>query len=209
MGFLDLFRRKPIADVDALVSEIGRGAAFLVNKGMYEYARARSGVLSDKLLREKAFQDAVEIGRWTAYPYAVGYLTEMYQGLLRPGFEGRELELADAMVAVARRAMLAHPLPDHIAPADWALEADRLEARLRTAFLAGRKAVRHIPDATARAFFDAFPMHETVKQHDFEVISNHLRSLILFQHDKALPRLNHAALAADLSGLARTVQPGR
>jgi len=42
MGLLDFFRRPPpIRDVEALADFIDRNAAFVVQKGIYEYSRAR------------------------------------------------------------------------------------------------------------------------------------------------------------------------
>ena len=44
MGFFDMFRRKPpICDRDGLAQFIDEHAAFLAQKGIYEYSRARAG----------------------------------------------------------------------------------------------------------------------------------------------------------------------
>ena len=69
MGLIDLFRRKPpIRDQAALATFIDENAAFLVQKGIYEYSRARAGHYSKVLFREPEFQSAVEVSRWRAYP---------------------------------------------------------------------------------------------------------------------------------------------
>jgi hypothetical protein len=198
MGLFDFWREKPITTSDQLVDEVARSAAFVVNKSMYEYARARSGVLSNALMKEKEFQDAIEIARWTAYPLGVGYIAEIVHGLLRPAGGAEHAALDEAIVGVARRALAADPAPAHVFPEGWGPPGDALEARLRLAFLAAAKPVRNIPDATASQFFDAFPLHETVKQHDFDPISNNLRSLLIFRHDKITPRLDRAKVTASL-----------
>ena len=69
MGVLDWFRRPPpIADREALADFIDSQAAFLVQKGIYEYSRARAGYYSKILFAEENFQQAVEHARWRAYP---------------------------------------------------------------------------------------------------------------------------------------------
>src|SRR5215207_2855552 len=70
MGWLDFLRRRPpridaVAELSVFIDE---RAAFLVQKGIYEYARARAGHYSKILFREREFLDAVERARWQAYP---------------------------------------------------------------------------------------------------------------------------------------------
>ena len=63
MGLFDLFRRPPpIAGLRELDDFMDSQAAFLVQKCIFEYARARSGILSEKLFREPAFAAAMELG---------------------------------------------------------------------------------------------------------------------------------------------------
>src|SRR5688572_28033651 len=71
------FRRKPpIADPAALAEFIDGHAAFLVQKGIYEYSRARAGHYSKVLFREKTFQDAIEGSRWRAFPLGLAMVAE-------------------------------------------------------------------------------------------------------------------------------------
>ena len=53
MGLLDMFRRAPpIRDGQSLADFIDRNAAFVVQKGIYEYSRARAGHYAKVLFRE-------------------------------------------------------------------------------------------------------------------------------------------------------------
>ena len=53
MGLLDMFRpRPPIRDVPALAAFIDENAAFLTQKGIYEYSRARAGHYAKVLFSE-------------------------------------------------------------------------------------------------------------------------------------------------------------
>ena len=68
MGLFDFFRRKPrIRDVADLADFIDQRAAFLVQKGMYDYARARSGPHAKWLLGEAEFQERINQSRWRAH----------------------------------------------------------------------------------------------------------------------------------------------
>ena len=72
MGLLDFFRRRPpICDVPALAEFIDRNAAFVAQKGIYEYSRARSGHYAKVLFREPEFQSAAENSRWRAHPFGL------------------------------------------------------------------------------------------------------------------------------------------
>ena len=56
MRFFGFFgRRRPIRDADALSDFIDQQAAFLVQKGIYEYSRARAGHYTKVLFAEKEF----------------------------------------------------------------------------------------------------------------------------------------------------------
>src|SRR5712691_428992 len=60
-----MLRRKPaIRDAGELSDFIDENAAFLVQKGIYEYSRARAGHYAKILFAEQAFLKAVEESRW-------------------------------------------------------------------------------------------------------------------------------------------------
>ena len=62
MGLLDFFRRKPpIRDLAAVATFVDENAAFLMQKGLYEYSRARAGHYAKVLFGEPEFQHAVEV----------------------------------------------------------------------------------------------------------------------------------------------------
>ena len=70
MELLDFFRRKPpIRDVAAVATFVDENAAFLMQKGLYEFSRARAGHYAKVLFGEAAnSRTAVEVSRWRAYP---------------------------------------------------------------------------------------------------------------------------------------------
>jgi len=84
MGFWDIFRRPPpINEPGDLAEFIDMQAAFLAQKGIYEYSRARAGHYAKVLFAEVSFQHAVEQSRWRAFPLGLAIVTEIVEGLLR------------------------------------------------------------------------------------------------------------------------------
>ena len=94
MGLFDFFRRRQsIRDASELADFIDRHAAFLVQKGIYEYSRARAGHYAKVLFAEPEFHDAVEQSRWRAYPLGLAMVAEVVEGVLRPYGSDRHRQL--------------------------------------------------------------------------------------------------------------------
>ena len=80
MGFFDIFRRAPaIREASALADFIDDNAAFLIQKGMYEYSRARAGHYAKVLLQEPEFLAAIEKSRWQGFPLGLAMVGEMVE----------------------------------------------------------------------------------------------------------------------------------
>src|SRR5215211_2967337 len=83
--FEKLFRpRPPIRGREELADFIDAQSAFLVQKGIYEYARARAGHYAKVLFAEQVFINLVEKSRWQAYPLGLAMVGELVEGMLRP-----------------------------------------------------------------------------------------------------------------------------
>src|SRR5688572_30986157 len=84
MPFWEILRRRPpLRTVDELADFIDAQAAFLTQKGIYEYSRARAGHYAKVLFAEGGFQHAVEQSRWRAFPLALAMVAEITEGILR------------------------------------------------------------------------------------------------------------------------------
>ena len=80
MGFFDIFRRAPaIREAAALADFIDENAAFLIQKGMFEYSRARAGHYAKVLLQEPEFLAAIEKSRWQGFPLGLAMVGEMVE----------------------------------------------------------------------------------------------------------------------------------
>ena len=87
--FEKLFRpRPPIRDREALADFIDAQSAFIVQKGIYEYSRARAGHYAKVLFAEKEFAQSVELARWQAFPLGLSMVGEMVDGVLASQLPG-------------------------------------------------------------------------------------------------------------------------
>ena len=96
MGLFDLFKRRraPVRDPAELADFIDGNAAFVVQKGLYEYSRARAGHYAKVLFGEEAFKQAVEVSRWQAYPLGLAMVGEVATVVLQ---ETTSLRRADVV----------------------------------------------------------------------------------------------------------------
>ena len=198
MGLLDFFRRKPpIRDAAAVATFIDENAAFAVQKGLYEYSRARAGHYAKVLFREPAFQAAVEVSRWRAYPLGLAMVGELVEGVLRPHFAERRAAL-EAVSMLALRAFDRYPVPTALGAAEWRDRRAELAHRLQLVGLHPPKRVIDIPEQWAQTYFDMMPIHEKLRSRDFPTTRNYLRVTMCNIHDEFVGRLDVAAVSASL-----------
>ena len=198
MGLLDFFRRKPpIRDAAAVATFIDENAAFAVQKGLYEYSRARAGHYAKVLFREPEFQAAVEISRWRAYPLGLAMVGELVEGVLRPHFAERRAAL-DAVSALVLGVFDRYPVPAALGDAEWRDLRAELAHRLQLVGLHPPKRVIDIPEQWAQTYFDMMPIHEKLRSRDFPTTRNYLRVTMCNIHDEFVDRLDVAAVSASL-----------
>src|SRR6188508_3087486 len=199
MGLLNFFRRPPpICDVPALAEFIDGNAAFVAQKGIYEYSRARAGHYSKVLFREPSFQAAIEVSRWRAYPLGLAIVAEAVTGVLHERLGGERgavvQALSDHVLAVFDR----YPPPDAISSDEWRNLRAELSRRLQLIGLHPPKRVIDIPEQWAQAYFDLMPIHEKLRGRDFPTTRNYLRVQLCNIHDEFIERLDAPAVAETL-----------
>jgi hypothetical protein len=202
MGFWDMFRRAPaIGDLPTLDDFIDRNAAFLIQKGMYEYSRARAGHYAKVLMREPEFLAAIEISRWKGFPLGLAMVGEMVEGMLRPamGEDPRQQRVGlDALVALVMTIFDRYPIPAVLEPSSWEDARSDLRRRLDQIGLHPPKPVKDIPVPIADAYFGLMPIHEKLRAADFLAIRNYLRVSLINIHDELEKRLDAPAVAQAL-----------
>ncbi|MET4699902.1 hypothetical protein ABIE65_002939 [Constrictibacter sp. MBR-5] len=201
MELLASFRRAaPIGDPAALSAFLDRHAAFMVQKCIYEYARARSGLLSTKLLEEPAFKTAAERAKWRNYPLCLQGLAIMAEGVLRPHAEDARA-LAAGVAAAVGTVCRGYETPPGTAFDFW----DRAEAAIAGRLIDGAGsppcAVKDIPIETAEAFFANLPIHPDLRSYDFRLVTNNQRANLLRAYEAFLKEADPPRLARRLSAI--------
>jgi hypothetical protein len=198
LGFFEFFRRRPaIRDAQALADFIDRHAAFLVQKGIYEYARARAGHYAKVLFAESGFQHAVEQSRWRAYPLGLAMVAELVEGVLRPYGADRNRQLA-ALSGVVLSVFDRYPVPASLGEQAWSDARTELARRLQLIGLHAPKRAFDICEPWAETYFDLMPIHEKLRGRDFPTTRNYLRVTLCNIHDEFTKRMDAAALAVAL-----------
>ncbi len=201
MGLLDFFRRKPpIRSPDELATFIDENAAFLVQKGIYEYARARAGHYAKVLFAEQGFQRAVEASRWRAFPLGLAIMAEMVEGELQPHAAGERQGILAALSALVLAAFDRYPVPDALGASAWAEAREELARRVALLGLHPRKPVKDIPTPFAEAYFALMPVHEKLRGQDFPTIRNYLRVALCNIRDELDRRMDGARMVRTLLG---------
>ena len=198
MGLLDFIRRPArIAGPDELADFIDRNAAFLAQKGIYEYSRARSGHYSKVLFAEQGFRDAVERSRWQAYPLGLAMVTEAVEGILRPHAEDRRASL-DALNRISLSTFDRYPVPAPLGATAWSELRGELARRLDLIGIHAVKPAKDVPEPFVDAYFALMPIHEKLRASEYPTIRNYLRVTMCNIHDELSGRIDAAALARAL-----------
>lgn len=201
------FRTEPIATIGALEAFMDSRSAFMAQKCVIEYCRARSGVLSMKLFKEPAFLDALHHSRWTTYGLAYCDIAEMIEGVLRPHSSGSPNQLAEGLARIGERTFASHGLPAGAPDDFWAGAVARLERRLALAQLHAPRPVRDIPKTEIEAVLASLPIHPSLRGQDFELLQNHLRINLVRIYEDFLARADRQRLGAELSPASTAAAP--
>jgi hypothetical protein len=197
--FEKLFRpRPPIRDREALADFIDAQSAFIVQKGIYEYSRARAGHYAKVLFAEQAFAKSVEHSRWQAYPLGLSMVGEMVEGVLRPHAGADRRAVLDQTISVVLSVFDRYPVPPSIGEIGW--QGARRELAHRLDLVGGHapKRVMDIPDPLAESYFAMMPIHEKLRGRDFDTTRNYLRVSLCNIHDELIGRIDAPAVTGAL-----------
>jgi hypothetical protein len=198
MALFGLFRRAPpVQTLGDLSDFIDANAAFLAQKGIYEYSRARAGHYAKVLFHERGFRQAVELSRWQAFPLTLAMVGEMVAGVVHPHAEGRRAAL-DVLIALVLAMFDRYPTPAQIGDDAWRTAREELALRLNRIGTHPPKLVKDIPEPLAESYFNLLPIHEKLRGRDFLTTRNYLRVALINIHDELVARLDAPAIAAAL-----------
>jgi hypothetical protein len=199
MGFFDMFRRgQPVAERSALVDFLDAQAAFLTQKGMFEYSRARAGPYGNILFDDKGFLAELERARWLAFPVTLAMVAEAVEGVLRPEAGERQESVQQGVAAAALEAFDRYPQPPAVETAVWAEKRRELEHDLALIGLHGVKRVMDVPARFVERYVTAMPIHEKLRAKDDVTIHNYLKTNLCHVHAVFVRRADVRALVAAL-----------
>ena len=199
---IDLFayfrRPPPIRDLAELATFIDENAAFVAQKGIYEYARARAGHYSKVLFREQGFIDAVEVSRWRAYPLGLAMVTELAEGILVKVDGGDRRERLDNLTEITLSVFDRYPIPPALGEQDWSAARAELLRRLSQIALHPPKWAKDVPETMWEEYFNLMPIHEKLRGSDRFTIRNYLRVTMCNIHEELTKRMDARTVAGML-----------
>ena len=207
MALFDFFRRqRPISDTRELADFIDQNSAFLVQKAIYEYSRARAGHYSKVLFAEPDFHKAVEQSRWRAYPLGLAMVAEVVDSVVDFGVDRRKK--SDALVKIVLSVFDRYPVPDSLGAPTWRKLRIDLERRLRLIGLHPPKRAIDIPEPFAKPYFDLMPIHEKLRGRDYPTTHNYLKVTLCNIHEELTKRMDTNAVAVLFGARATHEQVG-
>jgi hypothetical protein len=147
--------------------------AYVAQRSVLEYCRARTGLNWDKLSLERSFLERLEICRWEAYAIVLAEVAELALIRLRRDGAADPQTYLPGLVAAAHAALLRHPVPGH--RTTWADAAEAIERHLARAVLAAPRPVHLLGQQSADAIFDLLPIHADLRPQDREMFQNSVR----------------------------------
>ena len=195
MGFFDIFKRQPpIRDREALADFIDANAAFVTQKGLYEYARARAGHYAKVLFAEKSFQEVAEQARWRAYPIGLAMVAEITDNVLHSGRDVERLRGLRKLREIVLDVFDRYPTPAALDAQTWRDLRAGLTQRLDQLSLHPPKRAIDIPETYIQSYFDAMPIHEKLKKTDFHTTHSYLKVVLCNVHNDLENRIDLPAL---------------
>jgi len=203
MGLFGLFRSKPpIRDVGDLADFIDAQAAFLIQKGMYEYARARSGPYAKSMMQEPEFVETANRSRWEGYPLGLAMLGEMIEGVLAPHAGDDRRAVLDPLIRLVLAVFDRYPVPPLLTPEEWAAAREELALHLERISVHPPKRVIDIPVPFAVRYWNLMPIHKSMLSNDGPTSRSFLQLNLVHMRDELIKRMDPAAMAGILRARA-------
>jgi hypothetical protein len=202
MGLFDfLLRRKPKIDApQELAHFIDEHAAFVVQKAIYDYSRARAGHYSKVMLADRGFQSALNRARWRAYPLGLAMVGETVETILAPhAREDRRREL-DPLIALVLSVYDRYPRPAELTDEEWAAGRADLALHLERLSTHPPKRVIDIPEPFAERYFAMMPFDKPFLTPDAPTARGFMQLHLIKAQEELIDRMDAEAMVRQLSG---------
>jgi hypothetical protein len=201
MGFFDFFRRKPpIRDLNSLADFIDEQAAFLIQKGIYDYSRARSGHFAKVMLADKGFQSALNRSRWRAYPLGLAMIGETVEATLAPQAGSDRRSVLDPLIALVLSVHDRYPQPEGLTSEEWNAGRDELKLHLERLSTHPPKRIIDIPEPFAERYFAMMPFDKQFLTPDAPTARGFMQLQLVSVHEELRKRMEAADMVRQLRG---------
>ena len=200
MGLLDFFRRAkpPIRDLAALAEFIDEQSAFLVQKGIYDYSRARSGHFAKVMLADKGFQNALDRSRWRAFPLGLAMVGETIEGMLTTASAADRLARLAAFNRLVLSVFDRYPKPEALSDEEWKQGREALALHLERLGLHPPKRVIDIPEPFAQRYFEMMPFDKPFLTPDAPTAHGFMKLQLVAMQDELAKRMDTVRILQEL-----------
>lgn len=200
MGLFDfLLRRKPaIRAPQELANFIDEQAAFLVQKGIYDYSRARSGHYSKVMLADEGFQSALNRARWRAFPLGLAMVGETVETVLAPHAGGDRRRELDPLIKLVLSVYDRYPRPAELTEEDWAAGRADLALHLDRLSTHPPKRIIDIPVPFAERYFAMMPFDKPFLTPDAPTARSFMQLHLVKVQEDLMNRMDAGAMVKQL-----------
>ena len=192
----------PAADPRArseLADFIDEQAAFLVQKGIYDYARARSGPYAKMLLTEPEFMAALNDRAGGPIRSALPWSARWSRGCCARMPARTSARSLDAHIDLVLDVFDRYPVPEAFGKGAWRGARDELALRLDQIGTHPPKRVIDIPEQYVKRYFEMMPFDERMLTHAISAPrSRYLRLTLIHMRDELVKRMDAAEMAGKL-----------
>lgn len=202
MGLLDfLLRRKPRLDTPQQLADfIDEQAAFLVQKGIYDYSRARTGHYSKVMLADAGFQTALNRARWRAFPLGLAMIGETVEALLAARGRGDRRSALGPLTTLVLSVYDRYPRPAELTDEEWAAGRADLALHLERLSTHPPKRVIDIPVPFAERYFAMMPFDKPFLTADAPTARGFMQLQLIKVQEELMNRMDADAMLKQLSG---------
>jgi hypothetical protein len=187
-----------VADLRAFAAFLAAQGAFVAQKTVMDYCGVKLGVNWLKALQEPDFAEQLANCRWRVYFAAQGDVAAMAESWLRPFATGRETALAEALAALAARAVGQAGVPPRLA-AEAEAACASYAARLGQRQLAAPAPANLLALDAGAVLLATLPIHPDLRRGEEVAILGGLRMHIVAAQQEMERRFAPAPLAAALT----------
>ncbi len=188
------WRPPPIATRRDLADFLRGQAAYIAQKTIDDYCRARVGLFSHALYAERSFLDALAHSRSHGFAAVLADLVVVLEGMLRPHGRVRSEALTDLYRSTLEDTPILTPEPP-----DWTAAIAEFARRLDQIGSTAPLPAARIAETAGRRIFEALPIHRRYSGNDAEIIANSISFQMVALRERLARRLDLATLAGVLS----------